>query len=90
MTEVILISIVVLALALIGIYLFYTRKKGIKIVINKKMFVAGLIISLLAALMMFCQERCFLGVDLQSWPTVLGIIGIGFIATSNYRPMKKK
>ena len=42
----------------------------------------GLIIVLLAALMMFCQERCFLGVDLEGWPAVLGIFGIGLIATS--------
>ena len=45
-------------------------------------FAAGLIIALLAALMMFCQERCFLGVDLEGWPIVLGIIGIGLIGTS--------
>ncbi len=90
MTEVILISIVAIALALIAIYLFYTRKKGKRIVINKTMFVAGLIMALLAALMMFCQERCFLGVDLESWPAVLGIIGIVFIATSQFTPMKQK
>ena len=57
---------------------------------NKIMFVVGLIIALVAALMMFCQERCFLGVDLESWPAVLGIIGIGFIGASSYRPMKQK
>ena len=51
--------------------------------VNKPMFVAGLVIALVAALMEFCQERCFLRVDLESWPTVLGIVGIGIIATSN-------
>jgi len=52
---------------------------------------------LIAALMMFCQERCFLGVDLESWPAVLGIVGIGIIvggmgiiATSTTAGVKKK
>ena len=51
---------------------------------NKIMFAAGLIIVLVAASMMFCQERCFLRVDLELWPAALGIIGIGLIAASNY------
>jgi len=50
----------------------------------------GILICLIAALMMFCQERCFLGVDLESWPTVLGIVGIGIIATSTTTGVKKK
>jgi magnesium-transporting ATPase (P-type) len=83
MTEVILISIVAIALALIAIFLL-TRKKEKKIKINKIMFAVGLIIALVAALMVFCQERCFLRVDLESWPAVLGIVGIVLIATSNY------
>lgn len=89
MTEVILISLVAIMLALIAV-LALTRKKGMKIKINKTVFVIGLIIALLAALMMFCQERCFLGVDLEGWPTVLGIVGIGLIASSQFRPMKKR
>ena len=89
MVEVIWISIVALALVLIAIFLF-TYKKGKRIVINKTMFAVGLIVVLLAALMVFCQERCFLGVDLESWPAVLGIIGIGMISASQYRPMKQK
>jgi hypothetical protein len=88
MTEEIWISIVAIALALIAIVVCY--KKGKKIIINKMMFAVGLTIALLAALMEFCQERCFLGVDLEGWPMVLGIIGIGLIATSNYRPLKSK
>ena len=51
---------------------------------NKITLAVGLIIVLVAALMMFCQERCFLGVDLEFWPAVLGIIGIGFIGISNF------
>jgi hypothetical protein len=57
----------------------------------------GILICLIAALMMFCQERCFLGVDLESWPAVLGIVGIciivggmGIIATSTTIGVKKK
>jgi uncharacterized membrane protein len=88
MTEVIWISIVAIALALIAIVACY--KKGKKIKINKIMFVVGLIIALLAALMVFCQERCFLRVDLEFWPMVLGIVGIGLIASSNYRLLKSK
>jgi hypothetical protein len=45
-------------------------------------FAVGLALAITAALMVYCQERCFLGVDLESWPTVLGIFGIGLIATS--------
>ena len=89
MTEVIWISIVAIMLALIAI-VAHTYKKGKKIKINKTMFAVGLIVALVAALMEFCQERCFLGVDLEGWPMVLGIIGIGLIATSNYRLMKLK
>jgi cytochrome bd-type quinol oxidase subunit 1 len=74
-------GISIIALALIAI-VAYTYKKGKKIKINKIMFAVGLIIALVAALMEFCQERCFLRVDLESRPTVLGIVGIGIIATS--------
>ena len=42
--------------------------------------VLGVLVCLIAALMMYCQERCFLRVDLELWPAVLGIIGIGLIA----------
>ena len=89
MEEVIWISIVAIALDLIAI-VAQTRKKGKKIKINKMMFAVGLVIALLAALMEFCQERCFLRVDLEGWPMVLGIVGIGLIATSNYRLLKSK
>jgi riboflavin transporter FmnP len=45
-------------------------------------FAVGLAIAITAALMTFCQEHCFLGLDMESWPAVLGIFGIGVIATS--------
>ena len=51
-------------------------------------FVVGLLVAIVAALMMFCQERCFLGMDLESWPMVLGIFGIGLIATSGVRLLR--
>ena len=91
MTEVIWISIVAIMLALIAIVAL-GHKKGKKIKINKTMFAAGLTIALVAALMEFCQERCFLRVDLEGWPMVLGIVGIGLIATSNFlnHPLKSK
>ena len=82
MTGEIWISIVALALVLIAIVACY--KKGKKPIMNKTMFAVGLIIALVAALMEFCQERCFLRADLEFWPMVLGIVGIGLIATSNY------
>jgi len=46
-------------------------------------FTVGLAIAIVAALMMYCQERCFLRVDLEFWPVVLGIFGIGLIASSS-------
>ena len=61
-----------------------------RIIMNKIMFAVGLITALVAALMMFCQEQCFLGVDLEFWPAVLGIVGIGLIATSNFLGLKSK
>ena len=57
---------------------------------NKVILVAGLVVVLVAASMMFCQERCFLGVDLESWPAALGIAGIGLIGASNVFPMKSR
>jgi protein-S-isoprenylcysteine O-methyltransferase Ste14 len=89
MEEAIWISIVAIALVLIAIVALGHKKRK-KIKINKTMFAVGLIIALVAALMEFCQERCFLRLDLEGWPMVLGIIGVGLIATSNYRLLKSK
>jgi hypothetical protein len=58
--------------------------------VNKIMLVVGLAIAIVAASMMFCQERCFLGVDLELWPAVLGIVGIGIIGASSMPMAKKK
>jgi hypothetical protein len=51
-------------------------------------FAVGLALAITAALMMYCQERCFLGVDLESSPMVLGILGLGLIATSSLHKKK--
>jgi hypothetical protein len=51
-------------------------------------FVFGLTLSVVVALMMFCQERCFVGVNLGFWPMVAAIFGIGLIAASKLRPMR--
>jgi hypothetical protein len=51
-------------------------------------FAVGLALAITAALMMYCQERCFLGVDLESWPMVLGIFGLSLIATSSLHKKK--
>jgi hypothetical protein len=53
-------------------------------------FTVGLALAIAAALMMYCQERCFLGVDLESWPAVLGIFGIGLIGSSSLHLYEKK
>lgn len=64
------------------------EQKTIKI--NKPMLLIEIVIIIVAALMMFCQERCFLGVDLELWPAVLGIIGMVLISTSAVLGMFKK
>ena len=51
-------------------------------------FAVGLALAITAALMMYCQERCFVGVDLEFWPVVLGILGIGIVATSSLHRKK--
>jgi hypothetical protein len=46
-------------------------------------FAVGLALAITAALMMYCQERCLFKVDLELWPAVLGIFGIGIIGSSS-------
>lgn len=58
----------------------HMEQKTIKI--NKVMLLIGIVIIIIAASMMFCQERCFLRVDLELWPAFLGIIGMVLISTS--------
>jgi len=49
--------------------------------LSRIIFLIGVMIIIIAALMMFCQERCFLRTDLESWPAVLGIIGISLMSS---------
>ena len=64
------------------------EQKTIKI--NKPIFLIGIVIIIIAVSMMFCQERCFLRMDLELWPAVLGIIGMVLIITSAVLGMFKK
>jgi intracellular septation protein A len=48
-------------------------------------FTVGLVIAIVGALMIFCQEYCFLRLDLEFWPIVLAIFGLSLIATSRVR-----
>ncbi|MBU0476773.1 hypothetical protein KKB68_02085 [Patescibacteria group bacterium] len=64
------------------------EQKTIKI--NKVMLLIGIVIIIIAASMMFCQERCFLRVDLELWPAFLGIIGMVLISTSAVLGIFKK
>ena len=57
---------------------------------NKIILATGIAVVALAASLMFCQERCFLGVDLELWPAALGMLGIGLISASNLVPLKGK
>ena len=57
---------------------------------NKYVLLIGIAIIAIAALMMFCQERCFLGVDLETWPAALGIVGIALIGASQVISMKQR
>ncbi len=50
--------------------------------ISIALFIAGLIISLTSATLLF------LGIIPSGWSAVIGIIGIGLIATSNFRLLK--
>jgi hypothetical protein len=78
----ILVSIVigVIALAALGIL---TRAR-LNRIMNRVMFVIGLICALIAALLMVLTEIP------SGYLTVLGIIGIGLIATSGIRVIGKK
>ena len=70
-----------------GFILIFNQKMNMNktpLAIGITLLAAGIIIVVVAALMMFCQERCFLQVDLELWPAALGILGIGLIAASNF------
>ena len=74
----ILISII--ALAIIVIAVFLRRKKDIKPFIMMKQFIIGILVSLTGAFLMW--NGSILGENTTGIATIIGIIGIGLIATS--------
>ena len=81
---VIIVLLVVLVLALIAL-LVWTKKRGQRVIGNRKIFfplwVTGLIVALLAAFFMFDGD--ILGDNTSGIATIIGIVGIGLIAMSN-------
>ena len=51
-------------------------------------FVLGILLSLIGAFLMF--EGSILGENTTGWAIVIGIVGIGLIATSDVRLLKPK
>ncbi len=88
------IIIIGVALILVALALLAFRNRGkLKppIVRNKKsffpLFIIGLILSLTAAFFMFDGD--ILGENTTGIATVIGIVGIGLIATSNFTLLKR-
>ncbi|MFC1931206.1 hypothetical protein ACFLUB_01535 [Chloroflexota bacterium] len=81
------IAIILVALALIAL-----RNRGkLKQPRNKKtflpLFITGLVLALTGAFLMFNGD--ILGENTTGIATVIGIVGIGLIATSNFTLLKK-
>jgi len=88
------IIIIGIALILVALALIALRNRGkLKqpIVRNKKsffpLFIIGLVLSLTAAFFMFDGD--ILGENTTGIATVIGIVGIGLIATSNFTLLKR-
>ena len=88
------IIIIGIALILVALALIVLRNRGkLKqpIVRNKKsffpLFIIGLVLSLTAAFFMFDGD--ILGENTTGIATVIGIVGIGLIATSNFTLLKR-
>ena len=88
------IIIIGIALILVALALLVLRNRGkLKqpIVRNKKsffpLFIIGLVLSLTAAFFMF--DGNILGENTTGIATVIGIVGIGLIATSNFTFLKR-
>jgi amino acid transporter len=94
MSEGLPIIIIGIALILVAVALIALRYRGkLKrpIVRNKKsffpLFIIGLVLALIAAFFMFDGD--ILGENTTGIATVIGIIGIGLIATSNFTLFKR-
>jgi multisubunit Na+/H+ antiporter MnhB subunit len=88
------IIIIGIALILVALALIALRNRGkLKqpIVRNKKsffpLFIIGLVLALTAAFFMFDGD--ILGENTTGIATVIGIVGIGLIATSNFTLLKR-
>ena len=99
MANVVLITIIVIAVALVAVALLVWRRQkadkteGIGGQRKKAFFaqwIVGIILALVAAIFMF--DGNILGEDTSGISTVLGIIGICLIGTSNVHllPLKRK
>jgi Na+/H+ antiporter NhaD/arsenite permease-like protein len=103
MANIILITIIVIAVVLVVLALFvWRRRKELKLegmlegISNKRkkaffaQWVVGIVLALVAAAFMFDGD--ILGENTTGISTVLGIIGICLIATSNVQllPLKRK
>ncbi|MBU1177291.1 hypothetical protein KKH96_02490 [Patescibacteria group bacterium] len=62
------------------------RKKIRKITINIPLFILGLLLALIGAGVMFHGD--IFGENNSGIATIMGIVGIGLIATSNFRLLK--
>ncbi len=94
MSEGIPIIIILIALILVAVALIALRNRGkLKqpIVRNKKsffpLFIIGIVLALTAAFFMFDGD--ILGENTTGIATVIGIVGIGLIATSNITLLKR-
>ena len=87
------ISLLILVLLIIVIIVFFVGKKKMKNLrdnpwkhLNLTQFIAGICISLIGAGIMFHGN--IFGENNSGIATVIGIIGIGVIASSNFRLLK--
>ncbi|MDD5447111.1 MAG: hypothetical protein PHY36_04430 [Methanocellales archaeon] len=87
------ISILILVLLIIVIIVFFVGKKKMKNLrdnpwkyLNLTQFIAGICIALIGAGIMFHGN--IFGERNSGIATIIGIIGIGLIATSQFRPPK--
>ncbi|MFC1948874.1 hypothetical protein ACFLW0_01700 [Chloroflexota bacterium] len=86
------IIIIGIALILVALALIALRNRGkLKQPRNKKaflpLFITGLVLALVGAFFMFNGD--ILGEDTTGTATVIGIVGIGLIATSNVTLLKR-
>jgi Na+/proline symporter len=96
MVNIILIAIVVIGVALVAVALLvWRRQKGEKLegINNKKkaffaQWIVGIVLALIAASFMF--DGHILGENTTGISTVIGIVGISLIATSNINLLSLK